>query len=304
VDLVGNETPNPSLLSVIIDNVAPVVQIDQVEASVIMTPSVRILSGTVQDGSISPNTGNDQIESLIVYVQTPNGEVYGDRAVQASGSWHYDLAALFAGPYTLWVVACDVAGNTTRAGPFEIEVNAPRTSEIFAPVVMRDFVAGPDLVTQITIATENNVQVQVLNQGSEPVVDEFWVDVYVNPRRPPTAVNQTWPLLGTQGLVWGVTADALPLMPGEILTLRLDSPYFSPEHSRVAWPIAAGTVLYAQVDSANAATSYGAVLETHEVTGGEYNNLASASADPAVRGIQVPTITKRTTPLSGLPERP
>jgi hypothetical protein len=35
----------------------------------------------------------------------------------------------------------------------------------------------------------------------------------------------------------------------------------------------AGTVLYAQVDSFNPDTAYGAVLETHEIIGRPYNNI-------------------------------
>lgn len=83
-------------------------------------------------------------------------------------------------------------------------------------------------MTQI-VATATGIQVVIQNQGDSPVPvnveNEFWVDVYLNPHPAPTAVNQTWPYLGTQGLVWGVTVDALPaLVPGEwqrFLAVRL-----------------------------------------------------------------------------------
>jgi len=105
------------------------------------------------------------------------------------------------------------------------------------------------------------------------VEDEFWVDVYINPDIEPTHVNQTWEHVGSQGLVWGVTEGALPLYPGEALTLTVSDDYYWPDESQVSWPLLAGTPVWAQVDSANADTDYGAVLENHEITGGEYNNI-------------------------------
>ena len=110
----------------------------------------------------------------------------------------------------------------------------------------------------------------IRNRGNAPVVDSFWVDLYVDPDPVPTAVNQIWPDLADEGLVWGVTAG---LAPGEALTLSVGDEYHVDEYSQVNWPLAVGTPVYAQVDSANALTAYGAVLESHEITGGAYNNI-------------------------------
>jgi hypothetical protein len=44
------------------------------------------------------------------------------------------------------------------------------------------------------------------------------------------------------------------------------------DYSRVSWPLAAGTVVYAQADAYNADTTYGAILESHEISGGAYDN--------------------------------
>ena len=87
------------------------------------------------------------------------------------------------------------------------------------------------------VATGDDVQVVVKNQGNAPAVSEFWVDVYVNPNPPPTRVNQTWDQLGDEGLVWGVSAGALPLAPGETITLTVDDAYYWAEYSYVAWPL-------------------------------------------------------------------
>ena len=72
----------------------------------------------------------------------------------------------------------------------------------------------------------------------------------------------------------------LPLEPGETLTLTLGDPYYRASLSNPGGPITAGTQLYAQVDSFNAATNYGAVLEQHERDGGAYNNISGPVAAP------------------------
>jgi len=116
------------------------------------------------------------------------------------------------------------------------------------------------------------------------VTGEFWVDVYINPDPAPTGVNQIWPDLADEGLVWGVTAAALPLAPGDVLTLTVGDATYVPEYSQVAWPLAEGTPVYAQVDSASGDTTYGAVLENHEITGGVYNNISSIVSTAGLAG--------------------
>jgi hypothetical protein len=113
-----------------------------------------------------------------------------------------------------------------------------------------------------------------------PSSAEFWVDLYVEPEPIPTGVNQVWnDGRSSEGLVWGVTASALPLQPGQELRLIYDSrpgavnPYLVGEYSRMAGPVAEGTPVYVQVDSANRDSSYGAVLESHELAGAGYNNI-------------------------------
>jgi hypothetical protein len=45
-------------------------------------------------------------------------------------------------------------------------------------------------------------------------------------------------------------------------------------YSSISWPLGPGAPVYAQVDSYNADTTYGAVLERHEIRGEPYNNVA------------------------------
>jgi hypothetical protein len=146
----------------------------------------------------------------------------------------------------------------------------------------------------------------IKNQGSRPVLSDFWVDVYINPSTPPTAVNETFDIVGQQGLVWGVTEDARKaLVPGASITLRLGDAYYDPEISVYAGVLAPGTPLYAQVDSFNPATDYGTVLETHEMIGGAYNNIhGPVLAKAAAQASTAHALGRGLLARTGLPKRP
>jgi hypothetical protein len=162
-------------------------------------------------------------------------------------------------------------------------------------------------VVQSIEANGSNVRVVIRNQGTGPVLDEFWVDAYIAPTSAPTMVNQIWTQVGIQGLAWGVTADAFPsLLPGGTLTLNVGDKYFVGDRSHANWPLAAGTAIYAQADSWNPGSSYGAVLESHEIRGLPYNNIrgpilvapgASSAGNPAA-GLLMINASKK------LPARP
>jgi uncharacterized repeat protein (TIGR01451 family) len=186
---------------------------------------------------------------------------------------------------------------------------------VYLPLIFKSgAIAGPapDLVVEQIMATSNNVQVVIKNQGDAPVqaADEFWVDFYVDPHPEPTGVNQTWdypPGRCIGGLVWEVTAPALPLEPGEVLPLTLADGYYRPFYSYISWPLAPDTPVYAQVDSANVNTTYGAVLENHEIRNEPYNNIINstvsgmgqaAGVEPAVKSANPPA------PSGHAPPRP
>ncbi len=133
---------------------------------------------------------------------------------------------------------------------------------------------GPDLVITDFVVTQDTAQIVIANVGEGQVTDPFWVDLYVDPDPEPVQVNQIWEDLAEQGGVWGVTEAVLPLRTGDRLTLTVGGPYFWPEYSELNWPLAAGTTVYAQVDSADAGTLYGGVVEYHELVGEPYNNIA------------------------------
>jgi hypothetical protein len=144
----------------------------------------------------------------------------------------------------------------------------------YMPLVMHAYTVAPDLIVEQLLATPESIEVAIKNQGNAAVTDDFWVDVYIDPTPLPTGVNQVWNELADEGLVWGVTAN---LAPGETITLTVNDTYYVAEASHVSWPLAPGTLVYAQADSANAASTYGAVLENHEITGDPYNNISQTA---------------------------
>lgn len=149
----------------------------------------------------------------------------------------------------------------------------------------------PDLVVESVTATESRIDVVIKNVGLGPVLPEhdFWVDVYVNPDTVPTSVNDVWEFAGSQGTVWGVTAfpyslNQTVLQPGETLALFIDSLHYWPSLSNISGLIPPETPIYVHVDSANAESSYGGVLESHELSGGIYNNIFGPILSTSVGG--------------------
>jgi hypothetical protein len=115
-------------------------------------------------------------------------------------------------------------------------------------------------------------------------------------------------MLATQGSVWGVEGTALPLEPGETLTLQVGGDYYWPELSRLPGSLAAGTTIYIQVDSANTETTYGAVFRGPRADGGVYDNISSLTLPSTVTVMeQLPesdsTVTEHPRTGSSLPLR-
>lgn len=207
----------------------------------------------------------------------------------ASSPQNVTLAAIRPvayGTYTTTVIVTGTTASGQSLGTRSTLVNlnyVPKVKSVYLPVVMHK--AGPDLIVDSITATANNIQVVVKNQGSLPVVDAFWVDVYINPATPPTGVNQAWYDLGTQGLVWGVTT--LPLASGDTITLTVNDAYYHPKLSNFVTPLPPGSTIYAQADSYNLATNYGAVFESNEsnnISGTIFTSGAQIMAAPLTNG--------------------
>jgi uncharacterized repeat protein (TIGR01451 family) len=188
--------------------------------------------------------------------------------------------------------------------------NRNKGGPIYLPLVLHNYVPyAPDLVVEHIVVTSDSAQVVLKNRGNASVVDPFWVDLYVDPDPVPTGVNQLWYQRCSQGIAWGVEgASVLPLEPGGTITLTLGDSYYSPDDSNFPGALPAGTPIYVQVDSYGG-EPYGLVLESHEIVGGAYNNIAGpvfstllaqdlAGAEPPALGDRPPASFRR------LPPRP
>ena len=259
-------------------NSAPVADDDTFEVEVdSVNNTLNVLSGDT-DADLPAQT-----LTIVAFGPTSNGGALSNNGATLS----YTPTAGFDGTETFTYTVGDGNGGVDTA---LVTVTVSSTRYLYLPLVARNHANAPDLVVQNLTSNGSNVQVVLANQGSACVASaaqEFWVDVYVNPSTPPTTVNQIWSNLSAQGLVWGVTSSAFPLCPGQTLTLTVGDAYYSPLDSVVSFPLPNGTPLYAQVDSFNLSTTYGAVRETHEILGGIYNNIR-ASVVSVAAGADLP----------------
>ncbi len=209
-----------------------------------------------------------------------------------------------------------IAESNGRQKTLEVWVNVAQSvaqqsaHTVYLPLILKagtpppPVLTAPDLVVTQIVAAADTVQLIIQNQGNAPVTDAFWVDAYINPLTPPTAVNQTWDMLGEQGLAWAVEGTALPIQAGDILTLTVGDTYYWATLSNVTFPLALDLPIYAQVDSADAYNSYGAVLETHEISGDSYNNIAGPMGVSAALNLEpAPSLSGLQLNLADLPPR-
>ncbi|MBI3958621.1 MAG: DUF4397 domain-containing protein, partial [Chloroflexi bacterium] len=185
--------------------------------------------------------------------------------------------------------------------------SAPPVRRVFLPLMQKSEppapLTGPDLIITSLQATPESIWLVIRNQGQTAVTNEFWVDVYIDPQTPPSAPNQLWSALSAQGLVWGVHASALPLLPGQELRLSYGDAFYAAAYSEFSGGLAVGTSVYAQVDSWDKRTDYGAVLEEHERWGGLYNNVAQSVVQSPAQATEQPSIPQNEFREEGLPER-
>jgi endonuclease/exonuclease/phosphatase family metal-dependent hydrolase len=202
--------------------------------------------------NLSTGTNEKRDERIDYIFASPNGFLTGKAPVRVR---------LFDG--NGWGTLSDHAG-------VEAELTLRKTSLI--PPSLR-----PDLVVDKVEVSPSGIRLTIQNIGDAPVVpgENFWVDIYLNPRVAPTSVNQTWQDMGEYGSAWAVVSSAFPLPPGGRLVLELFDHYYAPTFSRYPEFIPTGSVVYAQVDSAKKASGFGGVLEHHEENNLAYNNIVS-----------------------------
>ena len=230
------------------------------------------------DGSpVSDLAVNDDVAGAATYLSGDDGDGW----LQVGESWVYTVSYTIAptdtSPLinTVTVEGLDRDGRPVSASDEHSTIIVqfgPGIHMIFLPLAVNNAKPpAPDLVVEQITITSQGVQVVIKNQGDAPVNDAFWVDLYVDPDPVPTGVNQVWDDgRSAQGMTWGITGYPPILSPGQRLTLNVNNAYYS----NVTWPLPAGTPVYVQVDSAKLDSPYGAVLESHEMNGGAYNNIS------------------------------
>ena len=88
-----------------------------------------VLSGTLHEGG--PGV------SLWVDVLQPDGSAYRRQAARTATGWYFDLEYRWAGTYSLWVTARDLAGNVAATNAYTLTVS--ERPVIYLPLVFRDY---------------------------------------------------------------------------------------------------------------------------------------------------------------------
>ena len=258
----------------------------------VATPAGVSLPQGLLTFQVSVTVGSAYSATLILHAGTPPAEYwkYGPTPGDSTDHWYEfsyngETGAVIVGNrVTLHFVDGKRGDSDLSANGVIVDPGGPALRTIhrrWLPWVAKQQPGAPDLIVERLFASPNAVQVVIKNVGQSTATDDFWVDVYLAPATAPTAVNQRWNDLASQGgAVWGVTQD---LAPGQSLTLSLGDAFYSADYSFLAPNLPAGTPVYAQVDSWNPATNYGAVHEQHEIVGQPYNNIAQTTVTVGVR---------------------
>ncbi len=166
---------------------------------------------------------------------------------------------------------------TLISGQNETSWDAGIFFEQFLPVIFNRYTLAPDLIVKrIEVDFNSNfAEIEIENVGSKATSDAFWVDLYIDPDPVPTGTNQPcYHSISCQGtLVWGIT-QSVTIFPGGSIVIFTGDKFFSPTLSTFKGHFDESMNVYVQVDSDNKYTDYGNILETHEIYGQPYNNIA------------------------------
>lgn len=225
------------------------------------------------------------------------------------------LTAASAGTFS---GALSFANGDADENPFTFPISgvvnaAPSlTHQAYLPLVAR---AGqPDLIianidiipnqTSFTAGQLVEIRVTVRNIGTAPA-GPFWVDLYINPDRPPQ-INDLWHdrcgLRPCFGAAWGVTRT---LQPGEEITLSTAGGFDPFRTYWLGWLASGTTTLYALADSWNTVGASGAVLESDETNNrGVRDGQTVSGTNPPAPPWTPPSALVGTSATSLLPARP
>lgn len=279
---------------------------DHISSTAVYTPWL-VLNFSASPTSIPINTGVSALQANLNF-NSDGANVSGSTTVPDNiqavfTSTIGSVSPLSRGTISGVVTSTLSAGSFVAIGDVSVTVDhqtlsqtisvepapAPTTLFTYLPLIFKNSgsASAADLTITNVTATSSQIQVTIKNQGNATVdtTDGFWVDFYIAPNPVPTGVNQVWDDgRSTYGGVWGIPQQNAALAPGDSLVLTYSTlpgapnSYWVPSLSNIPASLTPGTPVYAQVDSANINTTYGAVLEIDELTSVPYNNIFSTTA--------------------------
>jgi hypothetical protein len=215
-----------------------------------------------------------------------------------SGTKRYEgtiSAPAVGAPVWAFFEALDNAGNVaveTRKGALVAiqHIYLPAFGKQSAPDLTGSFSLGLSSTSTLTFTAGQpvTITVTVTNNGSAPAAP-FWVDLFINPSKPPAAANTIWNMVCGMtpcfGITWAVPGG---LGPGDSVTLTSAPGQFATPYS--IWPgyFARGTAdLYLYVDSWNPGVTAGAVPESNEGNNrAELHGLVVTGPNPKLLSLQ------------------
>jgi hypothetical protein len=249
----------------------------------------RIVVGASGESSAATGSDGDQLDNSLfragaAYLFERTGTAWSQRAyLKASNSGFDDMfgvavdidrSTVVVGALGESSAATGIDGNQSdnsaaKAGAAYVIPLSDQT--LYLPLLTHS--AMPDLVGSIALSPDARVfaagdpvriSVTITNTGAAPSA-AAWADLYINPATPPSAPNSPWyktcGLDPCTGIVWRIPA----LAPGAQVTLTSTPASYAAGYT--IWPgffVAGTTDIYLFVDSYNAGTTTGAVLESNE----------------------------------------
>jgi len=275
-------SPNPVALTIVDNEAQPTIQFSAATYSVAENAGPALITVTLSTPSaftatVNLATSNSTASSADDYAAVASRLTLAPGATRVSFTVPITDDVLEE-PNEAVTLALSVPNNATLGAPHAATLTILDNDSrlrLYFPLIARAYVARPNLVpisfkvspAAPIVSQTTTFAVVIQNQGTTPITKEFWIDLYIDPARPPTAANETWdklcptPPTPCYGGAWLITRT---LAPGQLITLT--SATLLPEYTR--WPgrfVTSGShAVYVYVDSYSPSSSSGAIKETNE----------------------------------------
>ena len=167
IDSLGNRSNTPEQLSILIDNVAPVISVTHIIQNMLLPTQGQALNQetTTNNTTTTPTqpgahqlylpllqhtgeptttpttttisgttTDGGQLTTHSIIVRAPNGDTTSEELTLTGDQWSHTLNPTQAGTYQLRIRAIDEAGNATQSEAYEVEVYE-LTERLWLPVI-------------------------------------------------------------------------------------------------------------------------------------------------------------------------